>query len=505
MLKRLFILYMLVAIAGSVTAAVTDSINVKEHLSEWNRSAVFLTGNPAFRCSDFATSLSQLGYTFSYEKQQEAYVMQIGDGSAMSTIGVDSYKHLRSNQTVWGVASYTTGSRKGVKWNSTADYELLYPYVLADSIGGDLDAERYLFSGGYATSFTNGISVGVELAYRAEHEFRKRDPRPRNVVSDLKILAGAKYDISGYSFGASVGIDIYKQTGSVEFYNEAGVVSEYQMTGLGAIYSRFSGDVTSLYHKGSGWNVELSATPLFRNGWLLVVNADRINYQRIASSTNSLPLTTLFVTSVGVETGFRVSSFTDWSITLRADYTLREGIEHVAGNASSSVYPILGDLKMYSNSRKDIFLKGLVGMSKCSWGEWHAFAKMGYLAQEAEYIYPKRSIDIEKMYGGVGVQVIYSSLKNTLFTWKASGYYYANVSASKDLPMADMIPSFRNMMSYSFRYYSADYTVLSTVLRTDYRQQKSSIGFYAEAGGGYTICSTGKNAVSFSMSAGVTF
>lgn len=36
---------------------------------------------------------------------------------------------------------------KNLKWNETTDWELLYPYLLADLVGGDLSKEIYSFTG----------------------------------------------------------------------------------------------------------------------------------------------------------------------------------------------------------------------------------------------------------------------------------------------------------------------------------------------------------------------
>ena len=32
-------------------------------------------------------------------------------------------------------------------WNENADYDVIYPYVAADSVGGDMKFENYAFQG----------------------------------------------------------------------------------------------------------------------------------------------------------------------------------------------------------------------------------------------------------------------------------------------------------------------------------------------------------------------
>ncbi|MCD8317749.1 MAG: hypothetical protein LUC45_02320 [Paraprevotella sp.] len=124
-------------------------------------------------------------------------------------IEADSYLRLSPSTTVWGEASYRNGKRRAVKWNSTADYLLLYPYVMADSVGGDLTCEQYTFDGGWA--WQNGrFAIGAEVSFRAEHEYRTIDPRPRSIVTELNALVGASYRWKSYTWGVTAGGQFYK-------------------------------------------------------------------------------------------------------------------------------------------------------------------------------------------------------------------------------------------------------------------------------------------------------
>ena len=59
------------------------------------------------------------------------------------------YLRLDERSVVTAGASYERGRTDNVRWNSTADYRLLRPFVLADSVGGDLSTEEYAFRGAY--------------------------------------------------------------------------------------------------------------------------------------------------------------------------------------------------------------------------------------------------------------------------------------------------------------------------------------------------------------------
>ena len=92
----------------------------------------------------------------------------------------------------------------------------------------------------------------------------------RAIVTDLTLRGGVAYETGTYLLGAAAEANIYKQTDNVTFYRETGVIPEFQMTGLGAIYVRFSGEVNNLYFNGGGAQLYLNVQP--RNGQGLFTN-----------------------------------------------------------------------------------------------------------------------------------------------------------------------------------------------------------------------------------------
>ena len=73
-------------------------------------------------------------------------LLQSGNGEKSIGFQADSYIR-KKNYCLWGNALYRNGRVKNLKWNETSDWELLYPYLLADSVGGDLSKEIYSFTG----------------------------------------------------------------------------------------------------------------------------------------------------------------------------------------------------------------------------------------------------------------------------------------------------------------------------------------------------------------------
>lgn len=178
-------------------------------------------GNPAAQVYRFKTSLTTIGLSGSYRQEDEAVVSQVGRGNRYAAFDAQSYIR-RGKNTVWGGAGYRLGRTMHTEWNENADFELLYPYVWADSVGGNLISERYAFAGGFAREFGR-VAWGIYADYRAEIEYRTVDPRPKSVVSDLNLSTGATLSLGEcYRLGTSVNLRVYRQKSSMSFYAPLG-------------------------------------------------------------------------------------------------------------------------------------------------------------------------------------------------------------------------------------------------------------------------------------------
>lgn len=105
-----------------------------EHLSMWNQLSTPLLTNPALHSAAYAQSYSEMALTIDFQHQSEAFVEEKGKGHVLGALAVNSYLRMNPRSAVWGSASYTTGKQKSICWNSTSDYELLAPYVMADTL-----------------------------------------------------------------------------------------------------------------------------------------------------------------------------------------------------------------------------------------------------------------------------------------------------------------------------------------------------------------------------------
>ena len=499
--KSIFSFFLLCAPLAPALASSADSVR-SEHLSLWNNVSEKARLNPALHGAVFNHSYSELAVNVDYTHQTTAFVLEKGTGSFLPSVSVNSFVRLNEKTAVWGSAAYMAGRQYGVKWNSTVDYDLLNPYILADSVGGDTHRERYSFSGGFATN-VNKFRIGGEAIIRSEHGYTERDPRMRGIVTELTLRAGGAYDALNYRWALGVEGNIYKQTNDVEFYNELGKMTEYQMTGLGTYYARFSGEDASLYYKGGGIGLSLDANPLGKCGFYGNAKVWRRGYERQVTSANSVPITRLVYNAVDATFGWRhtkakrhMALFANWQ------FTKRSGDENIVGKSSSQYYPVTGKLTLYKNYLMDANLNGIYGVSSSS-SSWHTGLKVGLRNNRERYVYPERKMDRMHFYATATGQWMKQVSERFSIKADIDASYYANMKASIIMPYTNMENSFTAYVNHNYRFQKASYACVNAKVRGDCSLGK--LGIFLQLGGGAAFCSESELQTSLQASAGITF
>ena len=501
MKKFLLHILLFVVIVAPMMAAEPDSV-LTEHLTIWNGLSSEVWKNPALHGKAYLTNYSQLTLEGDYQHQTDAFVLQKGTGHMLYQVEADTYLRLSDRTAVWGKASYMTGKNQNIRWNSVSDYEIMEPYILADTLGGRTERERYVFEGGYATKL-NRVLLGGELLFRAEHEYRTVDPRMRSIVSDLTLRGGAAYETRTYHLGAAIEANIYKQTANVTFYRETGVIPEFQMTGLGAIYVRFSGEVNNLYYNGGGAQLYLNANPLDGNGFFGNVTLGEHRYERIAASLNSLPLTKLYREEAHLQAGWKHRAINDIAIYADVTYTRRLGDENMVGSSQSNNYPILTTLTMYKNQIIDASLNAVYGGQRKA--DWHILMKAGYHQNNEKYVEPERKIGYSRIYGQIGAQMITGIASHTTLSGRINAIYLKNMDSDMSIPVLNTEASAVEMLNHNYSYLKADYMVFDAGIRADHTVGKTRYGLFAELHGGMTICTESEQETRLTLKLGMTF
>ena len=499
MKKTIYIILALVCPLLSVKAADADSAYVYRH-SLWRHTIGEALQNPALMTGAYLEPFTELSLKCDYRHQSAAFRLEQGTGYFLPELSARSYIRLTPSSVVWGEAGYSKGDTYNKVYNNVADFDLLYPDVIADSLGGDTKRERYLFSGGYAAE-KGAWLLGGELKFRAEQEYRTYDPRMRSVVSDLTLKAGAARKIGDYHMALSVEGNIYRQTADVDFYGETNGMGELQMTGLGTSYVRFSGSNRDIFYEGKGGAVTIDLLPVNGTGWQAHLGYAQHQYERLSDEYNSLPLTTLYRHQIGLTIGWKQQiGNVEKAILLHADYDKRASDEHVVGTATGQDYPILTDLTMYKQHRRDLAAEALYGR-----GDWHLMMRVGYLSNREQYVYVERKMEYARVYGELTAQwlkAVSSELRLNLY---AKGGYAGNVDSKIVMPYANMTASIKDYVNYTFKYQKASYAQAQAGVRADYQPLSWAVGVFGQLNTAWQFCSEGEREANLNISLGIIF
>lgn len=285
-----------------------------------------------------------------------------GDSDRCWSAGASTYTKYRSS-TLWGHATYLNGKTGNVVWNETADRELLYPYLLADSIGGDLKREVYSFSGGYADHHGRW-AWGARIGYEALLEYRDIDPRPKNVVGRLTLSAGGMFRFAGsYHAGLSINILKYKQTNEIDFKSEMGVDKIFHLTGMTSHYNRFAGEGLDTYYNGSRTGIDLNIYPSDGKGAFATASFSRFTFDNILTDLNKLPLASVWHNEFRGEAGWMSPGKHHFGGgSARITLYRRHGLENIFGDAASSIYPVIASNEMFADNSVNIKATGRWGV-----------------------------------------------------------------------------------------------------------------------------------------------
>lgn len=448
-----------------------DSLSIQNRLMDY----ASLTGdftkqvyeNPAMNFYRRAYSVTSIFVSGSSENKDKALLLQDGDKWKGGTFQADSYFKLTGDSRVWGTAYYTNGRKSNVQWSETSDYELVYPYVMADTIGGFLKSETYFFSGGYAAKHKQ-FTWGASLSYRAAMEYRNVDPRPQNVVADLKAKIGGGLNFRKYIIGVSLHACKYKQTSDIKFLNELGVSKVFHLTGLGMDYVRFSGNNNSIYYKEKTLGGSLNIFPANKRGVSASVSYDNFSFEKILVNLNRLPLNYLSEdVFLGEFSWIHYREELKKGIQLSLEHRNRKGTENLFGDASGNIYPQIGKARMFENLITTVQLSAVYERRIRSVFQWSIKPYIGYQSIESNYLSPLRSLNVKNANGGFQVNTLYQQNKY-VFQLIAGGTHRQNIDS--EMLLTDIKPeeAVLGMLDHNYNYLSSAETSMNLTFRYDW-------------------------------------
>ena len=467
-----FFLFLIILITNEVGQAqntIPSLARVTEYLSPVPDFTPLATLNPALQYYHYEYSHTELSLTGNYRKADRAQIMQEGNGWKGFHIQARSWKKLNNNSCVWGEALYQNGRTANVRWNETSDFQTVYPYIMADTIGGDLQSETYRFQGGYARDHRH-FTWGAVLAYKAIMEYRKKDPRPRNIVSDLDIKAGIAWKIGGnYVVGTSIRAHKYKQTNNVRFFSELGVYEVYHMTGLGMNYVRFSGTNNNTYYKGHTLDGSIELYPRTKQGISLSVRYDRFTFEKILSDLNNLPLNKVTENDLQGEAGWQHRyGLQYWGIRLSGRIKKRKGTENLFGDPVSNAYPQIGKVEQYTDRQIEANVILLYENRQKTRFGWNIRPTAGYRKIKESYLSPARQMIYDEINAGLQLQTVHIFGKACLLHLTATGTHFQNLSSDLQLNSLDDNHKLNEMLYSNYEMLSSNRTTLALSARCDY-------------------------------------
>ncbi|MDX6191943.1 MULTISPECIES: DUF6850 family outer membrane beta-barrel protein [Flavobacterium] len=477
-------------------------IRIRENLAPPSNFSNVFSSNPANQQFAYRYSLSEFGASYSTASQQ-ANLEQLGNGIRQFLIKAQSYYKIDSENTVFGNASYKNGRRKNVQWNESSDYQIIYPYVTADSIGGDLSYEEYSFKGGYAKAFRK-MTLGIAAEYRALLEYRDIDPRPKNTVSDLKVAAGISGNIGDhYAIGTSFNVQKYTQSNNLKFFSELGAPAVYHMTGLGVYNNLLTGNKLSSFYDGKGYGANVQFFPKDRNGFALSIGYNHFDYEKIMTEFQNLIASGIAEQRFEGEASYlKKTEEQVWGAKIGVSYTDRAGTENIFDNQTTTSYVKISEYTKYTNEVASVVFSGLyyVPNPEVSWSVAPSFN----LKNTAEkYIDPLRTIDIQQGIGKLDFSIS-KLLAQSLISVSSSFEYSWALDAKMKLTDRTKTNQIFEMLDHNFAYLSAAYTKINGTVRWDYKYQ-ADLNFFIKADLDYYNYSKNINNTYGQMSLGLTF
>jgi len=439
MISRFILVFSLIFQTFGVWAQDSIPVNTRTrtYFSPAENFVSQLYNNPAINYYAHTFSLSEIQIGWKQRHADKAILPQLGSEVKNVSFNAFSYMPQTPNSKVWGSAYFKKGRKGKVEWNETSDYLMVYPYVVADSIGGNMNFEEYYFAGGYAREHRR-LTWGIYGNYRALIEYRKVDPRPRNIVSDLRVSMGIAIKLhQRYLAGIALHAGKYKQTNELKFFSELGSVITYNLSGLGMDYARFRRGGTSLYYDGERLGASIEILPRNKTGLSGAFGHERFSFEKIISDLNDLPLNKLKQDEMNVEIAY--TSFLSghpWGIRTKASRQKRQGIESLIGSASTNVYEKTGEAKQLSVKRTDITLSGMYGQDKSRCLTWYISPRAGFNSFEMEYLDPARTMKVERLSGGMNFFAS-AGCKKSAFQFVLDGEYRKNSTADLQLTETD--------------------------------------------------------------------
>lgn len=187
------------------------------------------------------------------------------DGNRFEDYSVVANGVMRGEKSLlYGKASFTAGNHRNIGWNAQRSPMTYWPYVVADSTGGNVSYETYNLLCAYSFRLNRHVDLGFSGEYKGDFAFRKTDPRIENVTSWLTFKGGMSYLLGGgHRIAVDVDYQLHRQHTDIKHFRSgqfAGFFMEYGFGMYDYIHSPIYNSMKHQQHQHSfGANVIFSS------------------------------------------------------------------------------------------------------------------------------------------------------------------------------------------------------------------------------------------------------
>lgn len=383
-------------------------------------------------------------------------LQQKGKGTSLWGAETRTHQILDANTTVWGSASYSQGKNKQVVWNENADYDIIHPYVAADSVGGDMKFENYAFSGGYSKRI-HSYTVGITGSYKASLSYRDIDPRPKNTSANFSLALGVnKLMFNKFKIGTYLEAEKYTQKHYLSFVSNQGFPMIYNMNGLGNYNALLSGKLRQSYYEGWSYGSGLQIFEAEKRSWYLSAGIKKFNLDKLLTEYADLNASKIDEQQFNFSLGkFFETNTLSWGLSAMGSHTKRKGTENLFFNDNSRNYLQIGSAERYNHQVTDIVFKGFLEME-------HKNAKssflpfFGWIQEKEKYNNPHSLIHVSKLVYGADYQWL-KTFNKELALSVSTGVSVAEVYKKEGTLNLSGKPAIQQMLQENYRFQSSDF------------------------------------------------
>ena len=325
---------------------------INRFYNEVFKNPALMSGFGKYNFSEFKTMYSNI--------EEEANLIQKPNQQNSFGLLASSFYPADSTTTLWGKAGYVNSNQKDIVWNESIDYDLIYPYFTADSVGGNLKNESYNFLGGYAKSFKK-IDFGAQMSYDATLASRAKDPRIRNISSNLKLKLGMNFkNVLGENLGFYGAYQKYTQSNSISFFSEISSPAVYHLNGLGYFNNLLRGTNLEAFYDGFGYGFGAVSSPFKKKDLWITADFRKLTIGKFLVETLSTQISNLKNQdfNIAVTKVFNTKNNT-FGVKFNYDNNSKTGVESVISARSGIGLAVLAQNENYNLKNTVYKLSGI--------------------------------------------------------------------------------------------------------------------------------------------------